>query len=212
VHKTLLYVHDPMCSWCYAFRPTWEAIVAGLPAEVSVRRLVGGLAPDTDQPMPVMLRDKLQATWRRIQEVVPGTEFNFAFWSVGQPRRATYPACRAVLVAARHGGHRMEEAMIRAIQDAYYRQGRNPSEIATLVALAGEIGLDPARFAADLAAPATQEALERALSEARARGADSFPTLLWLDGRQAAWVRHDYRDAHVVLDQVKALLAGAYAR
>ena len=33
---TLTYVHDPMCSWCYAFRPVWEAVVSGLPDEVQL--------------------------------------------------------------------------------------------------------------------------------------------------------------------------------
>ena len=22
----LFYVHDPMCSWCYAFAPVWERV------------------------------------------------------------------------------------------------------------------------------------------------------------------------------------------
>ena len=27
----LVYVHDPMCSWCYGFRPTWVGLRAILP-------------------------------------------------------------------------------------------------------------------------------------------------------------------------------------
>ena len=61
MHPTLTYVHDPMCSWCYAFRPVWEAIVAGLPDGVRVRRLLGDLAPDNDRPMPEELRARFPA-------------------------------------------------------------------------------------------------------------------------------------------------------
>ena len=42
----LYYVHDPMCSWCWGFRPTWLALQDQLPEGVRVQRLLGGLAPD----------------------------------------------------------------------------------------------------------------------------------------------------------------------
>ncbi|MGB5741033.1 MAG: DsbA family protein, partial [Sedimenticolaceae bacterium] len=90
----LIYIHDPMCSWCWGFRPTFEQLCASLPRHVAVRRLLGGLAPDSDQPMPADMQMRLQQTWRRIQQRIPGTRFNFDFWRVCDPRRSTWPACR----------------------------------------------------------------------------------------------------------------------
>lgn len=203
---TLVHVHDPMCSWCWAFRPTWSRIREALPEAVAVRRLLGGLAPDTDQPMPEEMRAGLQATWRRIQQVVPGTQFNFDFWRDCAPRRATYPACRAVVAAARQGAGE-DEAMVHAIQRAYYQQARNPSDDDTLVVLAGELGLDEARFARDLADLSTHDELLRQIAEARALGADSFPTLLLVTPAGTHWVGHDYNDPAPVLRQIDKLLA-----
>jgi protein-disulfide isomerase-like protein with CxxC motif len=54
-----------------------------------------------------------------------GTEFNFDFWTKCQPRRDTYKACRAVIAASQQNA---EEAMIEAIQKAYYLRAMNPSE------------------------------------------------------------------------------------
>jgi len=45
----LYYFHDPMCSWCWAFRPLWQEIAAGLLDHVNGQRVLGGLVPDTDQ-------------------------------------------------------------------------------------------------------------------------------------------------------------------
>ncbi|RLA37333.1 MAG: DsbA family protein [Gammaproteobacteria bacterium] len=205
---TLYYVHDPMCSWCWAFRPTWQRIVAALPSGVEVQRLVGGLAPDTDLPMPEAMRGQLQATWQRIQQVVPGTRFNFAFWSDCAPRRATYPACRAVVAAGRQG-EQHSEPMVSAIQHAYYLEARNPSDDSTLKALAGEIGLDPARFAADLADPATQAEVERQISQARGLGADSFPSLVLVTPAGTHGLMYDYNEPAAVLNQLEQLLAAA---
>src|SRR5512137_1547309 len=88
----LLYFLDPMCSWCWAFRPALKVVESRLPASIKLVRVLGGLAPDTDEPMPQELRDKLQNIWRTIQVKVPGTAFNFRYWDGCTPRRSTYRA------------------------------------------------------------------------------------------------------------------------
>ena len=123
----LYYAYDPMCSWCWGFRPVWEELQARLPAEVRVQPILGGLAPDSDQPMAPDMQSHLQDTWRRIEQRIPGTSFNFAFWENCSPRRSTYPACRAVIAAGAQGPGQ-ESNMVLAIQRAYYQQARNPSD------------------------------------------------------------------------------------
>jgi len=204
---TLYYVHDPMCSWCWAFRPVWQQIQRQLPPGVVVRRLLGGLAPDSDEPMPASMQRYLQQTWDTIQQRVPGTRFNFDFWTRCRPRRSTYPACRAV-IAARLQDPDSEVRMTGAIQEAYYLRALNPSEASTLVALAGELGLDSPRFAKDLAAPETQQALLQEIAQARSLGGDSFPSLFLVRGSDCRRLQHDYRDPPPLLRQLEGLLDG----
>lgn len=201
----LVYVHDPMCSWCWGFRPVLDELLGRLPPTISVTRLLGGLAPDSDQPMPAALQTQLQQTWRRIQQRIPGTRFNFDFWRTCQPRRSTWPACRAVIAARSIDAH-SEPAMILAIQHAYYRDARNPSDASTLVALAGEVGLDERRFATLLDAPQTHAMLNEEITQSRALGVDSFPSLR-LQTDTGRWpVPIDYRDSTPMLDTIGALL------
>lgn len=203
MNKTLIYVHDPMCSWCWGFEPTRQRILAGLPVDMSVKRLLGGLAPDSDQPMPEAMRAGLQQTWQRIAAMIPGTRFNFDFWTENTPRRSTYPANRAV-IAARLQGEEHDPAMTAAIQRAYYLEARNPSDDSTLIELAGEIGLDSERFAADLVAESTQEMLLDEIREARMLGIDSFPSLAVLHDERLRRIGLDYGDAEAMLRQIEA--------
>lgn len=198
---TLYYVHDPMCSWCWAFRPVLQQILQSLPAGVILQRLLGGLAADSDEPMPESMQRYLQGAWRTIQRRVPGTRFNFDFWRRCQPRRSTYPACRAV-IAARRQAAQSEPAMIQAIQEAYYLRALNPSDEQILVQLADELGLDCERFAADLAAAETGRQLQQEIVQARAMGGDSFPSLFLARQRLA----HDYLDPQPLLRQVSAIV------
>lgn len=195
---TLYYIHDPMCSWCWAFRPVMLQLRESLPDGIGWINVLGGLAPDTDQPMPEQTRQMVQAHWRKIQATV-GTRFNFDFWDRCEPRRDTYKACRAVIAAARQGA---EEAMIEAIQKAYYLRAMNPSEPETLEGLAGELGLDRGVFARELGSAETEAELQRQLQLRRDLQVSSFPSLLLKHASACRRIRHDYGDYRIMLNQI----------
>ncbi|MGR8979936.1 MAG: DsbA family protein [Gammaproteobacteria bacterium] len=201
---TLFYVHDPMCSWCYAFRDSFSGLVEHLPLSVSVNKVLGGLAPDTLAPMPVSLRQTLQQTWRRIEKNVPPVRFNFDFWTVNTPIRSTYPACRAVLAATKQGTV-YEEKMIGAIQEAYYQQAKNPSLRTVLIGCAVEIGLDVDRFIQDLGSAEFDKELRAQIQLARNLGVSTFPSLRLQQGSQLSTICVDYNDFEVMLDRIVRL-------
>lgn len=125
---TLFYVYDPMCSWCYGYQPSWDKIEQALTPYLTIKKVLGGLAPDSDVPMPQDMQLFLQKTWQKISQQL-GSEFNFDFWRQCTPKRSTYPACRAILIARAHG---KEAQMNQLIQHAYYQNAQNPSEHTTL--------------------------------------------------------------------------------
>jgi len=198
----LFYVHDPMCSWCYAFGPVWAHVRHALKDTVVTRTLLGGLAPDNDSPMPTEMRARIRSTWGQIASVVLGTEFNYDFWALCIPRRSTYPACRAV-IAAREQGVDYEYAMIDAIQRAYYREARNPSLLETLIDLAEEVTLDTKRFEAFLKGTECENALQEEVRCATTLGVRGFPTLMLLNGNAAIHIQHDYNDAKLTARRIK---------
>ena len=217
--RTLYYVHDPMCSWCWAFVPTWEQIQRELPNDIEVVYLLGGLAPDSDLPMPEQMKLTIAGYWQTIQDRVPGTQFNYDFWTKCQPRRSTYPSCRAVLAAKAQArdsdeAKALEKAMIKAIQEGYYLNARNPSDFDTLIAFAKEIGLDAEQFELDLNSESTEKKLNDEITMSRKIGAQGFPSLILKsnklaetdcvnakNAKSAQWqnVPYDYNDASVTL-------------
>ncbi len=192
-----------MCSWCWAFRPVWQTVRQQLPQHIEIKYLLGGLATDTDHPMPEELQKNIRQTWQHIQKVVPGTQFNFDFWENCQPRRSTYPACRAV-IAARAQGHQSEEAMILAIQQAYYLNARNPSDDEVLCRLAALLKLDLNQFQIDLNSEQTKRQLEQEIANSRTIGAQGFPSLVWLGYGNYRAIALDYNNADVVLQAISS--------
>jgi len=202
----LYYIHDPMCSWCWGFRPVLDQLLIALPDGLRFSRLLGGLAPDSDQAMAAGMRTRLVSTWRRIQSDIPGTRFNFDFWQNTTPRRSTWPACRAV-IAARRLRAELEAPMIGAIQQAYYLEARNPSDDGTLIELAAGLGLDPSEFAAVLHDATTATRLHDEMALARSMGADSFPSLRLAQAGSIWPIAVDYRRTDPMLHAIRSVLA-----
>ena len=143
---TLYYVHDPMCSWCYAFKSTLEKLKKNLDSNIKIVHVVGGLAKDSDEIMPKDMQEKIENIWYEIEKVT-GTKFNHDFWKICQPRRSTYIACKATMLARYEN---KENEMIEAIQEAYYQKALNPSDATTLINLSKQIGMDEKKFEEDL--------------------------------------------------------------
>jgi len=171
----LIYVMDPMCSWCYAFSPTLESLIEEHP-DLKIEYIMGGLAPDSDKPMAEEMQQKLQFIWHQI-EGVSEVRFNFDYWQQNTPRRSTYPACRAV-IAAEHLQAGTAAKMTSAIQQAYYQQAKNPSDTETLTDCAAAIGLNADQFSALLSSEMIDKKLRQDLRQAQLLNANGFPTIL----------------------------------
>ena len=202
----LYYIHDPICSWCWGFKPVLRQLTQQLPANIQLEYVLGGLAPDTGQPMPAEMQQQIAATWKHIQQVIPGTEFNFDFWSKCQPRRSSYIACRAVIVAEQQEAGK-GLAMLDAIQTAYYLQAKNPSNAATLISLAEQLGINGMLFEQQLNAQQPQLELQRQIDFSRRIGADSFPSLYLLHQQHYHAIVLDYNHADVIIEHINSVLS-----
>jgi len=202
-----------MCSWCWGYRPVWDALQENLPVSVSVEYVAGGLAPDSDEPMPMDLRTMIQGHWNNIQTRL-GADFNFDFWTNNTPRRSTYIACRAAIAAKKQG---YEKDMIDAIQRAYYLRALNPSDSDVLIRLVSELSqqelgshqeqsINVDQFSADLKSHETQRQLERQIQLAGELTDQGFPSLvLECNGFRHPIIR-DYMDYHVALTDIRGQL------
>jgi len=199
----LYYVHDPMCSWCWGYRPTWLRLQERLPESIAVVYLVGGLAHDSDLPMTDEMQSGLTHVWHRIHNEL-GAEFNFDFWTKNQPRRSTYPACRSVLAAEKINNKGLE--MIEAIQLAYYTRAMNPSDISVLIQLAEEIGLDPHRFSDLMKQKSFEQEFKEELRFAHQLPIAGFPSLVLETGGRYIPIKLDYKDEQISLADIMSHL------
>ena len=201
----LYYVHDPMCSWCWGFSRALNELLENLPKDIEVCRLLGGLAADSDVPMPDSMQQYIKSNWSRIEDRIPGVKFNFDFWSKCIPRRSTYPACRAV-IAARQQGEENDVKMTKAIQNAYYQEARNPSDESILIELALELNLSIDDFKQDLISNEIEDKLMQEINLTRELYAESYPNLVLKTASESISIPIDYNNSQTMLDLINQSL------
>jgi putative protein-disulfide isomerase len=200
----LYYVADPMCSWCWGFQANLMQIKEALPSELPLVYVMGGLARDSAEPMPEDVKAYVKNAWRQVTAET-GASFNWDFWKVCEPRRSTYPSCRA-FYAAQAQGEESGVLMFEAIQRAYYQEARNPSDLDTLVAVADEIGLNVDRFVLDLKSGAIEKAMQEGFQLRRELQANEFPSLVFRKGERVDFLVRGYDAVEVVLDRLEMAL------
>jgi putative protein-disulfide isomerase len=197
----LIYVMDPMCSWCWGFAPVLEALVAQAEAaDVPLQIVVGGLRQEQAALLPAG-RVQILARWQAVNACT-GQMFNF---NEGLPEGLVYhtePACRA-LVAARQLNPALVWPLLERIQQAFYCQGRDVTRADVLRELAASAGLPRRRFAEAFDSAQLQAATQADFNWVKDLGIAGFPTLLAERNGQLALLTNGYQP----LAQLQPLLA-----
>jgi putative protein-disulfide isomerase len=195
-----------MCSWCYAFKPTLNELKKNLSSNIKIINVVGGLAKHSDEIMQKEVQEKIEDIWYEIEKVV-GTKFNHDFWRKCKPRRSTYLACQATMLARYEN---KEDEMIEAIQEAYYQKSMNPSDDSTLIILAKQIGMDEKKFEEDLRSQKIEDDLQNELNLRRSLYAKSFPSLILKYKKELYPINIKYNDYKSMLNQINNMVENSY--
>lgn len=197
----LLYVMDPMCSWCWGFAPVLDAL-ADQAAEqgVELHLVAGGLRRE-QVPVDEPSRQRYLSYWQQVHAAT-GQAFDF---ERGLPTGMAYdtePACRA-LVTAREFGGRGAWPLVKRIQQAFYLEGQDVTRACVLVELAESCGLPRQRFADAFDSAAMREASAADFAWVQDLGIAGFPTLLAQRDGQLALLTNGYQP----LEPLQSLLA-----
>jgi len=172
----LVYVADPMCSWCYGFAPTIAAIARQFDGRMPVWPLMGGLRAGNSAAMSDKDKDYVREHWGHVTQMT-GRPFDYGFFDRQGFVYDTEPACRAVVTMRIMAPERAMDYLER-VSTAFYAEGRDTTKAGVLIDLAEEMGAERARFERGFALPEVRDAAARDFSSARQLGVRGFPSLL----------------------------------
>ncbi|MEK8049252.1 DsbA family oxidoreductase [Ideonella sp. DXS22W] len=182
------FVSDVVCPWCAVGLASLQQALARLAPEVHANitfqpfELNPQMPAEGEEIVAHLSRkygigaEQIAANSEAIRQ--RGAAVGFSF---GQGKRThiynTFDAHRLLHWAGLQG-EREQTALKMALLRAYHGEGRNPSDTATLVALAGEAGLDTAEAARVLASGEHAEAVRQAERRWQESGISSVPAVV----------------------------------
>ncbi len=200
----LIYVMDPMCAWCYAFQVELEEFLQKQ-LLLEVEYIMGGLAPDSDEPMGEDMKKAISSYWLEIENKTK-VSFNHDYWKLNTPYRSTYPACRAVITAETLKT-KSSAQMVKAIQKVYYKDAKNPSLKDILVECAISIGLDEIEFLKVFNSIETEKKLQNHLNITYQLQVKGFPALFYIDeNNQSFPLTYGFTTANNLENQLKKII------
>lgn len=191
----LLYIFDPLCTWCYGTSALVQRLAEEFADQVSITVLSGGMITGADVGL---IGEDWELTWQRAQQVarVTGAEFGAGFEQLGAAgtyRQDSEPPSRALMVFKQLDPLEREAAFAHAIQRAYFVDGQDLNEPTTYLGLARTFGLDAQEFRRWYDNEASRQATQHEFDVVSRLGVQGFPTLIFAQGSQGYVLARGYQ-------------------
>lgn len=205
----LLYIHDPLCRWCYAMSPVINRLQVEFAGRLDVSVLCGGMVRGAEVESISAGWDGIVAEIGRVEQVA-GVRFGAAFRALGQLGNYQYdsePPSRAI-VAFRQLAQAPAQtlAFAHAVQTALFRDGLDLNDAATYDALLSPFGVDAAEFRRRFAAPDTVRATQQEFAAVARIGVQGFPTSIVRMGEQGYVLARGYQAYELMWQGLEQLL------
>ena len=204
--RALIYVTDPMCSWCWGFAPVLRALIdqTGLPVEV----MLGGLAAGPSaRSMTPEVRAELTEQWSTVERQ---TQQSFNTTALDERpadwRYDTLVPCMSV-VAVRAQAPSSALDAVEALQKAFYLQGQDITDASVCADVLSALVPDPSQLRDDLNSDALVEATVQEFASARELGVAGFPTVIVRAGNEWALAAQGWAPEGALIPGLRAWLA-----
>jgi putative protein-disulfide isomerase len=205
--EELIYGFDPLCGWCFAFGPSFRAILAAHP-DLPVQLRYGGLVLGERVGPIAGHRDYLVRGLEQVRQtagVAAGSAFLNGLLAEGTYISDSEPPCRALYAMEQIATPAQVAAFAGDLPDRHYIDGKPLDDLDVLASLAAKHGADPEAFAQLWPSEQARAGVQRAFAAARAFGISSYPTLIYRDGDELHMVARGFAPPEAAVARVSQL-------
>lgn len=202
----LIYVGDPMCSWCWGIAPELQLLREECERrQMSFRVVVGGLRPGGGDFWNEQARQTLAHHWQEVHKR-SGQPFKFDLLDLPSFDYDTEPACRAV-VAARSLRAGSELDFFFAIQHQFYAENEDPKLHEFYRGICADLDLDFDAFLERFESGEVKAQTREEFQISRNWGIRGYPSVLLLAGDRLYAIASGYSPFEQMRQRLDSLLA-----
>ena len=176
----LIFVLDPMCSWCWGFAPVIEQLRAIRSDSYDFSLIVGGLRTKGQMTWDASSQKYLKDHWEQVKQRT-GQPFSNALFEKEDFEYDTYPACKAIVTVRELFGMQSAFEYLHMLQERFYTQGEDITDINILTNLLRSIGLESKSFKIFYESDRAELLMQHDFAKARSMGANAFPSVVIID-------------------------------
>ncbi|MEM8523411.1 MAG: DsbA family protein [Bacteroidota bacterium] len=200
----IVYVGDPMCSWCWGIAKELKALQAYYVSKGNEFKIVvGGLRPGGGEQWNEQFKNFLKHHWEEVNKR-SGQEFGYQLFEREEFNYDTEPACRAV-VAARSFVGDQELAFFEAVQRRFYVYNEDPKDVNFYQPICKEFSIDFDAFAKIFQDQATIKATHEEFVLNRSWGVRGYPSIVVKTEDQMYLVANGYATFEQMKSRVEAI-------
>jgi putative protein-disulfide isomerase len=199
--EEIIYVGDPMCSWCWGLSPQLNALQRyGQQLGIPFSLVMGGLRPGGGEAWNADFKGFLKHHWEEVTQR-SGQPFGYGLFDLEDFNYDTEPACRAV-VTARSMAPEKTLSFYELVQHAFYMQSKDPKQVEFYQPICAQLNLDYTAFAQQFATDEMKYATQQDFAQNRQWGVTGFPAVIYRNKNELSYIAKGYSD----FDRMKGVL------
>ncbi len=200
---TLIYIGDPMCSWCYGIANELEALYEELGEEVNYDLVLGGLRPYNTETM-ADLGDFLLHHWEDVEKA-SGQSFKYDILKQSDFIYDTEPPSRAVTIV-RKSAPAKALPFFKAIQKAFYQENLNTHDVNVYLSILKKLEISIDDFEEQFNSADAKANVKKDFQRAGSLGVRSFPTIILNAGGMTTPIAVGYATSEDMLERINKVL------
>lgn len=203
----LIYIGDPMCSWCYGISEDLGKVADAYEGQLKFQIVVGGLRPGGGEKWDDQFTSFLQHHWEEVS-ARSGAEFSYDLLSRPDFDYDTEPSCRAVVVA-RSIDPTKSLVFFQAVQRRFYYDNEDPKQVSFYEPICDELGISYEQFSSLFESEEMKLATASDFQDAKNMGVTSFPTVVLKYKGQYHMVAKGYSDFETMQRVIERIIDAA---
>ena len=191
----LIFVIDPMCSWCWGFHPVMEELRHKHSNHYKFSLVAGGLRTTGEMTWNEQSKAYLKQNWDAVAKRT-GQPFSHTLLNRSTFDYNTYPTCKALVVVRELWGDEASFDYLSCIQKAFYADG---IDITSLDVLTSFVTHEKKAFQAFYKSERAELLMQNDFSKSRSMGANAFPSVVKIDEDGHMVCLKGYRSAEEIL-------------
>ncbi len=205
--EELIYIGDPMCSWCWGISPELNALERyATTKSIPFNIVMGGLRPGGGEEWNDEFKGFLKHHWEEVNKR-SGQPFGFELFELSDFDYDTEPACRAT-VTARIIASSKALTFYELVQHHFYVQSKDPKNVSFYKPICEQLSIDFNEFAALFSSDDMKEATAEDFAQSRRWGVRAFPSIVYRKDEQLYLIAQGYATYQALRERVAELGAG----